>query len=95
MYDYSTPLLHFSRLLWYSRSARGARADLHAPKAPKSRAEMEAEAAAEELMAKHREVSPATDVQAATFAPCLVADTLVCTFYICSVYSSLMRCCFV
>lgn len=39
-----------------SRSARGARADLHAPKAPKSKAEMEAEAAAEELMAKHREV---------------------------------------
>ena len=39
-----------------SRSARGARADLHAPKAPKSLAELEAEAAAEELMAKHREV---------------------------------------
>lgn len=39
-----------------SRSARGARAELHAPKAPKSKAEMEAEAAAEELMAKHREV---------------------------------------
>lgn len=39
-----------------SRSARGARADLHAPKAPKSKAEMEAEAAAERLMAKHREV---------------------------------------
>ncbi|CAM9481279.1 unnamed protein product [Ectocarpus sp. 8 AP-2014] len=39
-----------------TRSARGARADLHAPKAPKSKAEMEAEAAAEELMAKHREV---------------------------------------
>lgn len=49
-----------SALLFYvlsrSRSARGARAELHAPKAPKSKAEMEAEAAAEELMAKHREV---------------------------------------
>lgn len=43
-------------LRFCSRSARGARAELHAPKAPKSKAEMEAEAAAEELMAKHREV---------------------------------------
>lgn len=40
----------------YSRSARGARAELHAPKAPKSKAELAEEAAAEELMAKHREV---------------------------------------
>lgn len=47
----------FHRCSLSSRSARGARADLHAPRAPKSKAEMEAEAAAEELMSKHREVS--------------------------------------
>eukprot|EP00752_Nemacystus_decipiens_P012895 g11415.t1 len=46
-----------------TRSARGARADLHAPKAPKSKAEMEAEAAAEELMAKHREARGASLVE--------------------------------
>eukprot|EP00903_Cladosiphon_okamuranus_P006209 g6104.t1 len=46
-----------------TRSARGARADLHSPKAPKSKAEMEAEAAAEELMAKHREARGASLVE--------------------------------
>lgn len=46
-----------------TRSARGARAELHAPKAPKSKAEMEAEAAAEELMAKHREARGASLVE--------------------------------
>ncbi|CAM9732099.1 unnamed protein product [Pylaiella littoralis] len=46
-----------------TRSARGARADLHAPKAPKSKAEMEAEAAAERLMAKHREARGASLVE--------------------------------
>lgn len=49
-----------------SRSARGARAELHAPKAPKSKAEMEAEAAAEELMAKHREVNRSCRVRASS-----------------------------
>lgn len=46
-----------------TRSARGARAELHAPKAPKSKAELAEEAAAEELMAKHREARGATLVE--------------------------------
>ena len=57
------PCPQISYLPCCSRSARGARADLHAPKAPKSKAEMEAEAAAEELMAKHREVVPTSERQ--------------------------------
>lgn len=45
-----------------SRSARGNRAASDIPAPPKSKAELEAEAAAEELMAKHREVRSKRDV---------------------------------
>lgn len=87
----TTPLPYFlSDWLCCSRSARGARADLHAPKAPKSKAEMEAEAAAEELLAKHREVRV---YRTLVLDPCKDGDVSACWLLGPSLESLSGRCC--